>query len=98
MATVTIELPDDRLADITQCYCEINNYKPQVDNSQFDANDPASQPLIDNPEIPRDFATRMFFDIIKSTVRDWKVNKLNRITRDTVEKEIAEVNPVLTIK
>lgn len=70
MATITINIPNDKLGWVMDGFALRFGYEPKIDNPNFDAVkavDPIENPLkIDNPETLPQFSKRMLIHIIKS--------------------------------
>lgn len=69
MATLSINIPDDKVAWLTSGFCKRFNYREQIENPAFDTEqpvDPVTNPeLIDNSENKIAFAKRMIIHMIK---------------------------------
>jgi len=82
MATITFNIPDDKIQDIINAFASsINMYYDQVNNPDFDPSkpeDPTTNPkTIPNPVSKSKFTKQCIIDYIKRTVKEHKAQGFN---------------------
>lgn len=81
MATITINIPDDKLQREIDAFCEASGYSPKIRVLPTPEN-PAGG-FADNPETKAQFVRRSILDFITRTSKDYRLQKARQLV--TVE-------------
>ena len=84
MATITITIPDDKVAIVVAAYQERYNYPETV-------TDPATLEIVNNPESPAAFARRCVVEEIRDAVRLYRRPQAEAQAQTQLEEDMAGV-------